>query len=71
MRRRILIVLLSLGVVGGFGSGIAHLAHCRGHHRARREAFERHVAQVCTQAALDATRRGAPPPRDEPPARTP
>jgi hypothetical protein len=62
MRRRILIVLLSLGVVGGYGSALAHLVHCRGHHQARREAFERHVAQVCTQAALDA-RREAPTPR--------
>jgi hypothetical protein len=30
MRRRIVIALLALGTVAGYGSGIAHLAH--GHH---------------------------------------
>jgi len=29
MRRRILIVLLSIGTVAGFGSGIAHVVHAR------------------------------------------
>lgn len=27
MRRRIVIALLALGVVGGYGSGIAHVVH--------------------------------------------
>jgi hypothetical protein len=43
-----LIALLALGAVGGYASGIAGLA-CR--HRERAAAFERHVAQVCVDAA--------------------
>jgi len=31
MKRRIVIALLALGVVGGYGSGIAHVMH---HHHA-------------------------------------
>ena len=48
MARRILIVLFSLGAVGGFWSVF--------HHRYpdRREAFERHIADLCTDAALRA-----------------
>jgi hypothetical protein len=48
IKRRILIVLLSLGAVGGFASGFAHMAHA---HRMHRAAFERHVADVCVEAA--------------------
>ncbi|MCC6872976.1 MAG: hypothetical protein IT378_01605 [Sandaracinaceae bacterium] len=52
MRRKLLIAILALGTLGGFGSGIASLA-CHGgrYHQARREAFERHVADVCVDAA--------------------
>ncbi len=50
MRRRALIVLLALGTVGGFASGFAHAHH-------RRAGFERHVADVCAQAALRAKGR--------------
>jgi hypothetical protein len=32
MRRRLLIVLFSIGTVAGFGSGIAHLVHHARHH---------------------------------------
>jgi hypothetical protein len=32
MRKRILIALLALGTIGGFGSGIASLVHHARHH---------------------------------------
>jgi hypothetical protein len=49
MRRRALIVLLSLGVVLGFGSGIARLmGHRHGHYGHQR------WAEICAQAALEA-----------------
>ncbi len=48
MRRRFLIALFALGTIGGYGSGIASMS-C--HARARRAAFERHVAHVCAEAA--------------------
>ena len=57
MKRRILIVLLTLGTIGGFGSGIATM---RCHGNARRAAFERHVAKVC----VDAARRAKAAPTD-------
>jgi len=45
MARRFFIALLSVGAVGGFWSAL--------HHRFpdRREALERHVADLCTDAA--------------------
>ncbi|HJL15613.1 MAG TPA: hypothetical protein RMH99_08160 [Sandaracinaceae bacterium LLY-WYZ-13_1] len=51
MKRTLLIALFAFGTVAGFGSGFASLA-CW-HHRAdaRRAAFERHVADVCVEAA--------------------
>lgn len=54
MRRPFLIALLALGTVGGYAAGFASL---HGHGHARRAAFERHVANVC----IDAARQ--PPPR--------
>jgi hypothetical protein len=48
MRRKIKIALLTLGMIGGFSSGIASLK-CRA--QGRREAFEQHVARVCVDAA--------------------
>jgi len=57
MKRRLLIVLLTLGTIGGFGSGIASM---RWHGHARRAAFERHVAKVC----VDAARRAKDAPAD-------
>lgn len=51
MKRKLLIALFAFGTVAGFGSGFASLAchHERAH--ARRAAFERHVADICVQAA--------------------
>jgi hypothetical protein len=46
--RRVLIALFALGTIGGYGSAIAG-ASCRAH--ARRAAYERHVAHLCSDAA--------------------
>jgi hypothetical protein len=48
MKRRALIFVLALGAVAGFASG---LFGCHYHGIARREAFEDHVADICTRAA--------------------
>jgi hypothetical protein len=48
MRRRALIFVLALGTVAGFASGVFG---CRYHGMERRQAFEDHVADVCTRAA--------------------
>jgi hypothetical protein len=44
------IVVLALGAILGFASAAHHMHD-------RHEAFERHIADVCTDAALRATRR--------------
>jgi hypothetical protein len=62
MKRRILIIVLGLGTIAGFGSGIASAVH---HHRAHRAAFERHVADLCTDAAEHHAARRAAELRDE------
>lgn len=59
MRRNVKILVLAFGVVLGYGSGFAGLCA----HRHRREAFERHVAQVCVDAARNPNAAPAPPPR--------
>jgi hypothetical protein len=56
VKRRALVVLLALGTVGGFGSGFAH-SRCRAGER--RAGFERHVADICARAALEADGPGA------------
>lgn len=48
MARRFIIVLLAVGAVAGFGSAFRH------RYSDRREAFERHLADVCTDSALRA-----------------
>jgi hypothetical protein len=59
MRRRLLIGLLAFGGLGGYLGGFMSMAR---HSHARREAFERHVAEVCIDAArgegANAMRRG-------------
>ena len=67
MKRPLLIALLTLGTVGGFAHGFASLRH----HHHRRARFERHVAQVCVDAArrADAEDRGQPPAYTSPPSR--
>ena len=56
MRRKTLIVLLSLGVVLGFGSGVARLLGHR--HDPRRFGYEP-WAGICARAALEATAKPA------------
>jgi hypothetical protein len=48
MRRKALIFVLAAGTVAGFASG---LFGCHYHGTAERQAFEDHVADVCTRAA--------------------
>lgn len=59
MQRRLLVVLLALGTLGGYAAGFASL-NC---HRDRRAAFERHVADVCVEAARQESLTRAPIPR--------
>ena len=47
MRRKALMLVLGLGAVAGFASGLFG-CHFRSD---RRQAFEEHVADVCTRAA--------------------
>ena len=76
MGRRFLMFLLFIGVVVGFGSGIAHLcgwhrgygAYGYGWHggwREEREAYENHLADVCARAA-ERTLRAHPAPAEPP-----
>ncbi|MBK9259763.1 MAG: hypothetical protein IPM54_07980 [Polyangiaceae bacterium] len=51
MKRRLLIVLLTLGTIGGYAAGFASL---KCHHQAKRRAFEHHVAKICVDAAKGA-----------------
>lgn len=51
MKRKLAIVLLALGTIGGFASGFRSM---RCHAQWRRESFENHVAQVCVEAARKA-----------------
>jgi hypothetical protein len=48
MGRKFVMVLLAVGAVAGFANGCRQMRH---HHQARRNAFERHVAAVCVDAA--------------------
>ncbi len=56
MKRRLLMGVLAFGAFAGFASGFFHMG-ARAH--ARRAAFERHVADVCAEAALRANTRAA------------
>lgn len=54
MRRRMLMVLLGLGVLLGFGS---ELGHCRAHHwQERRQAMMAEWAKTCADASRTPTR---------------
>ena len=55
MKRKIVIVLLAFGTIGGFAMGFCHLGHRMHQHH---ESMERHVAQLCVDAA-----RNPPAPR--------
>ncbi len=57
MKRRLLIALLALGTVGGYGSAFAGMS-CHAH--ARRAAMERHVARLCVDAARSPAAASSP-----------
>jgi hypothetical protein len=57
MRRPFLSLLLVLIAIAGFSSGFAHL---HAHAQARHEAFEAHIADVCTAATLRTLNQQAP-----------
>jgi hypothetical protein len=67
MRRPFLTAFLVVGAVLGYSSGIFHLVHHGSFaHGDGREAFERHIADVCTESALRAAGKSsavAPAPR--------
>ena len=58
MRRRILIAVLALGTLLGFGAGFASLRHgaCAYRGGYGRGGYEQHVAELCADAALRAER---------------
>ena len=59
MPRKALIFVLAVGTVAGFASGVFG---CHYHGMAQRQAFEDHVADVCTRAAERARDHVAPAP---------
>jgi hypothetical protein len=67
MGRKLLMVLLGLGAIAGFGAGFARLCYGGwGHHGPggrfdRHAEFERRVADTCTEAALRVYDRHSPP----------
>lgn len=54
MRHTILVVLLTSGLVGGLAVGLCSLHHRVHEGHPRRAAFERHIADLCVQAAARA-----------------
>jgi hypothetical protein len=55
MKRKLLMVVLGLGAIAGFGAGFARLCYGGyGHHGRwdRHAEFERRVADTCTESAL-------------------
>jgi hypothetical protein len=55
IKRGALVVLLSLGAIGGFTHGFARMAQCHSSCASsgpsQRDEFEDHIADVCTRAA--------------------
>ncbi|HEV8325561.1 MAG TPA: hypothetical protein VG389_28390 [Myxococcota bacterium] len=57
MRRYVLIALLTLGTLGGYAAGVRSLMYGGSCGGGGRDAFERHVAAVCVDAARDSLDR--------------
>jgi hypothetical protein len=53
--RKLVMGLLALGVVGGYGSGVAHLACARRWHAQQRQQLVNEVARSCVEAARGST----------------
>ena len=51
MKRKALIVVLALGTLGGFASGVASMAYRHNH---RRAFFEHKVTKICADAVRQA-----------------
>ncbi len=51
MKRKLLIVALAMGTVGGFASGLASL-RCHRHHRYAH--FKKEVTEICAEAVRQA-----------------
>lgn len=62
MRRRILIAVLALGTLLGFGAGFASLHHgaCAYRGGYGRAGFEQRISELCADAALRAQRGQVP-----------
>jgi hypothetical protein len=60
--RRFKMALLALGVVAGYGSGFASLAHCRHWRENHRQQMMNEVARTCVDAARTGNPTAAPPP---------
>jgi len=58
VKRRIVMAILAAGAIGGYAMGIHGACH---RHHDRRAAFERHVAEVCVDAARRSDQKGAGP----------
>jgi hypothetical protein len=56
MRRKALILVLALGAIAGFASG---LYGCHYHGVERHQAFEDHIADVCMRAAQRSQNRAS------------
>lgn len=56
MKRRVIMVLLALGTLGGFGSGFASLGRCRHWREQHRQQVMSEFARTC----VDAARAGHP-----------
>jgi hypothetical protein len=63
MKRRALMLVLAAGAVAGFASG---LFGCHYHGMAQRQAFEDHVADICTRAAERSRQVPGSPARNQP-----
>ena len=60
MNRRLKMFLLALGVIGGYGSGFAHMHQCREWRERHRQQVMSEFAKTCVDAAR--TQNVPPPP---------
>lgn len=67
IKRKLIIGLLGLGTVVGYGSAFAS-ARCKAHHR--RAHFEHRVSEICTSAAMRVYQNDGEP-SETPPAHRP
>jgi len=51
MKRRVLMIALAIGAVGGLSVGIHRICHGPQHWKARHSQFQARVAETCVEAA--------------------